>query len=128
MDPFVLFLVLWAILIVPGFFFLLYRVTKNKGVFTRMASTYGMGVALLVASFFLRSGRLGLFIAGMGALMIGVGLLLFREAWAAFNRRLFGSLMAWHRSDRNSRALVLLLGVGACVWGLFAIVSATLSG
>lgn len=128
MDPFVLFLVIWAVVLVPGFFFLLYRVTKNKEVFARMASTYGAGGAFFVASFLVRSDRVALFLAGMGALMIGMGLLLFREAWAAFNRRVFGSLMAWHRSERNSRALVLFLGLGACVWGLSAVISALVSG
>lgn len=124
MDPLDLLLILWAIVIVPGFFVLLYRVTRNKALFARMTPGFVGGALAFLAAILVRSEKWTLFLAGVGGLSIGVSLLLFREEWAQFDRQVFGSLMSWHRSEANSRMLVLVLGLAACAWGIGASVAA----
>ncbi|HVE76125.1 MAG TPA: hypothetical protein VND22_05105 [Actinomycetota bacterium] len=47
-----------------------------------------------------------------GIALVGVHILVFRETWIAFNQRFSGSLIPWHRKYKNSRFLILALGIG----------------
>lgn len=120
-------LILWAVFVVPGFFFLLFRVTESRSVFVRMALGIAVAAATFAVALLLRSSKWSLFLAGMGALSAGLSLLVFREEWAHFNRRVFGKFMSWHRSEINSRTLVIVLGLAACAWGIGASIAAVVA-
>jgi hypothetical protein len=59
--------------------------------------------------------------------MVGLSFLTFNDSWARFNQETAGIFSRWHRDFRNSRALILVVGVGVCIWGAVALIGAVVS-